>query len=227
MRRTLTLIMLVVLAASAMVLPTKAQDNAFHSTLEVGPSFGMNFSFVSFSPRVLTTMKQGINFGATIRWTSEPHLGIQAEINYSQIGWQERFDDDPEYHYSRTINYIELPFLTHIYTSGSRVRFIFNLGPKIGYALSESTDSNLNGVNPNENRPDEQHELAIEKRFDWGLCGGPGLELHTGIGSFLLEARYCFSLGDIYNSRKSDPFAKSSNQVIAAKFTYLFPIRGK
>lgn len=217
-----------VLLATTVALPLcQAQTSDFQQTLEIGPSFGMNFTFVSFYPSVPTTLKSGINVGATIRWISEPHLGLQAEINYSQQGWQEEFEDQPQYNYSRTINYIELPFLTHIYFGGKRVRFFINLGPKIGYALSESTESNLNGTNPNENRPDEQHDLGIEKKFDWGICGGPGLELHTGIGNFLLEARYHYSLGDIFNSRKSDPFSKSSNQVIAAKLSYLITIHRK
>jgi hypothetical protein len=107
------------------------------------------------------------------------------------------------------------------------VRVFVNLGPKIGYALSESTESNLNGENPNANRPDKQHTLEVQKKFDWGLCGGPGIELRTGIGSFLLEGRYYYALGDMFNSRKGDTFSKSSSQIISAKLTYLIPIFSK
>ena len=169
-------------------------------------------------------MKMGLNGGVTVRWNTEPHLGLQAELNFSQQGWQEKYEEKPEYHYSRTINYIEMPFLTHIYFGKKNFRFFVNLGPKIGFALGESTDSNLNGVNPNENRPDEQHTLEVQRKFDWGLCGGPGIELRTGIGSFLLEGRYYYALGDIFNSRKGNPFPKSASQVISAKITYLIPI---
>ena len=153
---------------------------------------------------------------------TENHLGLQAELNYAQQGWEEEFEEQPEYQYSRTINYIELPFLTHIYFGGKRFKFFFNLGPKIGYALSESTKSNLNGAEPNRNNM--QHDMPIEKKFDWGLCGGPGLELSTGIGHFLLEGRYYYALGDIYGSQKKDPFARSASQTIGVKFTYLFPL---
>lgn len=202
----------------------QAQKSAFRQELAVGASFGVNFSSVSFTPKVPTKMKLGFNGGATIRWNTEPNLGLQAEINFTQHGWQEKFDEQPQYKYNRTVNYVELPFLTHIHFGSERVRVFVNLGPKIGYALSESTESNLNGENPNPNRPDEQHTLAIQKKFDWGLCGGPGVEFRTGIGSFLLEGRYYYALGDIFNSRKEDPFPKSSSQVISAKLTYLIPI---
>lgn len=211
------------IAALAGATLCQAQKKTFRQELTVGPSFGVSLSSVSFSPRVPTQMKMGFNGGVTVRWITERNLGLQAEVNYTQNGWQEKFESAPQYTYKRTINYIELPFLTHIYFGNKRVRFIFNLGPKIGYMLSESTESNLNGENPNPNRPDEQHSLGVQKRFDWGLCGGPGLEIRTGIGSFILEGRYYYALGDIFNSRKGDPFPKSSNQVISAKVTYLLP----
>lgn len=214
----------VFLLCMASVCTAYAQKSTYQKELAIGPSFGMNFASVSFTPKVPTGMKMGINGGVTVRWNTEPHLGLQAELNFSQQGWQEEFEEKPQYKYSRTINYLELPFLTHIYFGNKNFRFFVNLGPKIGFALSESTDSNLNGVNPNENRPDEQHALGIQKKFDWGLCGGPGIELRTGIGSFLLEGRYYYALGDVFNNRKGDPFPKSASQVISAKLTYLIPL---
>lgn len=213
------------LAASLLFLSIgdgQAQNNTFKQELSVGASFGMNFSSISFAPKVNQKMKQGYQGGVTLRWITENHLGLQAEVNYAQQGWEEEFEEQPEYQYSRTINYVELPFLTHIYFGENRFKFFFNLGPKIGYALSESTVSNLNGAEPNRNNM--QHDMPIEKKFDWGLCGGPGLELSTGIGHFLLEGRYYYALGDIYGSQKKDPFARSASQTIGVKFTYLFPI---
>ena len=204
-----------------------AQKPDYKKELSIGPSLGTTFSSVGFTPKVPTSMKMGITGGVTLRWNTEPHLGLQAELNFSQQGWQEAFEEKPEYKYSRTINYLEVPFLTHIYFGKNNFRFFVNLGPKIGFALSESTDSNLNGENPNPNRPDEQHTLGIERKFDWGLCGGPGIELRTGIGFFLLEGRYYYALGDIFNSRKGNPFPKSAGQVISAKITYLIPFRKK
>lgn len=206
----------------AIVAGSQAQQNKFPQEIAVGASFGMNFSSVSFNPKVQTKMKQGFNGGLVLRWNSEKNLGLQTELNFSQQGWEEEFDDT-RYNYSRTINYFEIPFFTHIYFGSDKFKFYVNLGPKLGYAIGESTSSNLNGAKPNTNN--EQHDMPIEKKFDWGLCGGPGLELRTGIGYFLLEGRYYYALGDIYNSRKSDFFNKSAGQVISARIIYLLPIR--
>ena len=186
-------------------------QNKFKRELSLGASFGTTFSKVSFAQtKVQQKMKLGYTGGLTLRWITEKNLGLQAELNFIQHGWDEKFEDQPQYKYSRTINF-----------GSKRFRVFVNLGPKIGYAFGEKTDENLNGAKPN--TENEQHNMPVEKKFDWGLCGGPGIELRTGIGSFLLEGRYYYALSDIFNSRKEDYFSKSSSQVISAKITYMIP----
>lgn len=208
----------------ATIFSSRAQT-PFQKEWAVGASFGTTFSSVGFAPKVPQTMLMGYTGGATVRWLTENHLGIQAEINFAQQGWKEEFKEKPEYEYSRTINYFEIPFLTHIYFGSKRARFFLNLGPKVGYAFGESTDKNISGEEL-PNRTNAQHNMPIEKKFDWGLCGGPGFELRTGIGYFLLEGRYYMAFGNIYGSDKSDVFSGKSNpQVISVKLTYLMPLR--
>lgn len=207
----------------ALIAEGRAQQK-FKQELAVGASFGVNFSSVSFSPKVKQSMLMGFNGGAVLRWNTEANMGLQTEINFSQQGWKEKYEEHPEYEYSRTLNYVEMPFLTHIYFGSKRVKVFVNLGPKIGYEISESTKSNVQDVEFASNVPTAQHTLPVQKKFDWGLCGGPGLELRTGIGYFLLEGRYYYALGDIYHSRKKDPFAKSAGQVISVRLSYLLPI---
>ncbi len=50
----------------------------------------------------------GYTAGVTARYNTEKNVGLQAELNYVQQGWKEQFDLNPEFTYSRTINYIEL-----------------------------------------------------------------------------------------------------------------------
>lgn len=202
-------------------------QNDFKRELSLGVSAGTTFSSVRFTPKVYQGMLMGYTGGFTMRWITEKHLGLQAELNYIQQGWKEDFPDYPDdgYKYSRTSNYLELPFMTHIYFGSDKMRFFINLGPKIGYMLSESTSENLKGEEPN--RVNKQHNMPTENKFDWGLCGGPGVELRTGIGNFLLEGRYYYALGNIYGSEKKDFFPQSSPQVISVKLTYLIPILKK
>lgn len=202
-------------------------QTSFKQELLIGASFGTTFSSVSFAPKVQTKQLMGFMGGFIARWNTENHIGLQAELNYSQNGWDEDFADfpDKDYKYTRTINYLEFPFLTHIYFGGKRARFFINLGPKIGYLLSESTSQNVSGADLG-NWITKQHDTPVRYSFSWGLCGGPGFELRTGVGTFSLEGRYYYALGDIYSNSKteSDYFAKSSGQVLSVKLAYLFPI---
>ena len=162
--------------------------------------------------------------GLVGRYDSEKNVGVQVELNYAQQGWQEKFFGT-EYAYSRVINYIELPVLTHIYFGSDKFKVFLNIGPKIGYAIGDKTTTSGNFDNfdqeDEENHPLVQHDMPIQNKFDWGICGGPGIELRTKVGYFVLEGRYYYGLGNIYKSKKVDPFPQSSPNVISVKLAYL------
>ncbi len=165
-------------------------------------------------------------FGRTrLRYISEKNLGLIVELNYSQQGWEENFKDQPEFSYSHQLNYLEMPVLTHIYF-GNKVRFIVNLGPKLSYLMNDSENMNealadyIASGSASSTFVTHQYYRSAERKIDYGLLGGLGLEFRTGIGNFTLEGRYSFSLGDIYNNKKSDYFNRSANRVISAKLTY-------
>ena len=166
----------------------------------------------------------GYTGGLMGRFDSEKNVGLQVELNLNQQGWDETFED-PKYQYSRTLTYIDIPFLTHIYMGSKRVKFFLNLGPKIGYLIGEKSEQQ--NIDDQTGTITEQHGMKVQNKFDWGLCGGPGLELRTGIGYFLLEGRYYYALGDFFKSRRVDFFGKSASQVISVKVSYLIPLGRK
>lgn len=200
-----------------------AQDK-YNPKFAVGGSFGTTFSSVTFIPKVKNSMLMGYTGGLMGRFDSEKNVGLQVELNLIQQGWDETFED-PKYQYSRTLSYIEMPFLTHIYMGSKRVKFFLNLGPKIGYLIGEKTEQQ--NIDDQTGTVTEQYGMKVQNKFDWGLCGGPGLELRTGIGYFLLEGRYYYALGDFFKSRRVDFFGKSSSQVISVKVSYLIPLGRK
>ncbi len=206
------------------ICPYTGAQQDFRQEFAAGGSFGASFSSVSFTPRVQQNMLLTFNAGITGRWISEKHCGIQVELNYAQFGWDEEFEDT-QYYYTRRINSVELPFLSHFYVGNKNFRVYLNIGPKISYAFGESTSANTDEYDDYPpNRSTIQRNMPVEKKFGWGICGGPGMELRTGIGIFQVEGRYFYSLGDIYNSRRGDDFPKSSPQVISVKLSYLIPV---
>jgi hypothetical protein len=219
-------ILTVVSTAGAQIIVTTPYEFA------VGVSGGATFSSVVFSPKVEQHTLKGMTFGVTGRMTTGEYVGLQLEINYAQQGWDEFFeianpaegetvkpeDLRTDYKYTRRLNYLQIPFYTRVQFGGKNVKGFINAGPQIGYFLSESTHENLNGE-----RSAKQHNMPLEKKFEWGISGGAGIEIRSGIGYFLLEGRYYYSFGDIYSTKVRDNFSKASSQVITAKVSYLIP----
>ncbi|WP_029903204.1 porin family protein [Prevotella sp. 10(H)] len=214
------------LLSTLFAIIVNGQNKKFEAEWNVGVGFGPTFSSVSFDPGVSTKNKQQFHGGLAIRYISEKNLGLIAELNYTQQGWEQNWKENPlMLEHSHQLNYIELPILTHIYF-GNKVRFFVNLGPKIGYLISDSEKMNqaltdlLQSGNLPANEMTHQYYRMAERKLDYSLMGGMGLEFRTGIGYFALEGRYTFGLGDIYNNKKSDFFNRSANRVISAKLTY-------
>ncbi len=210
--------------------PAKAQLQDQRRNFSVGVNGGVNFSSVSFQPSVETSYLPGPTFGVTARYVSEKYFkmicGIQAEINYSQRGWKEVIEEGIDGAYQRKMNYVEVPIMAHLAfgkDKGNGARFVFNLGPQIGFMLNEKEEKQGN-PELQTNRSTSQYGKMAESKFDYGLIGGAGVEIRTGIGHFILEGRYYFGLSDFYHSTKKDPFSRSAHSYIAGKLTYLFDL---
>ena len=211
---------------AGIVLPANAQIGEQRHNFAIGINGGANYSTVSFQPTIKQNGLLGITGGVTARYISEKYFamicGAQLELNFSQRGWDEKFDPEQgfssEDSYVRTLNYLEIPFLAHLAFGKDRgAQFFINLGPQIGFLLSENEKREGSWKTANR-APNEQYGKRIENKFDYGI-------VRTKAGNFLLEGRYYFGLADFYNSTKKDYFARSANSTITAKITYLFDIK--
>jgi hypothetical protein len=200
-----------------------SQTNSFTPEWAFGVNGGATFSKVNFNSsfHIPEEMFQQYSGGLTLRYISENHFGIQGELNYSMRGWQESVDSVHIDKYTLSLAYIELPVMTHIYFNmGKRVRMVFNLGPQIGYNIGQKTLTKE--VSPLSEEIPPYYDMKIDKKFDYGLRFGMGLEFRTGVGSFILDGRYYYGLSDIFNHTRADIFQASPNQVVGVNLTYLF-----
>ncbi len=212
-----------------------AQVGELRSNLALGFNGGYNLSKVDFSPTIKQELHPGVTGGLTLRYTTEKYFALicaaQLEVNFAQRGWTEMIDDGSNNTYSRTTNYVEIPFLAHIGWGKEErgLQFFVNAGPQLGLYLS---DSERYGFTPEypwdvSNRPNhiiEQYGKEIENTLEYGIAGGAGIELKTGIGNFIVEGRYFFGLADMFGNAKADPFGRSANTTITAKISYLIDI---
>jgi hypothetical protein len=216
-------------------LSTHAQVGELRSNLAVGFNGGYNLSKVDFSPTIKQNLHPGLTGGLTLRYTTEKYFSLicaaQLEVNFAQRGWDEMIDDGSNNTYSRTTNYVEIPFLAHIgWGKEDRgLQFFINAGPQLGLYLSDSehygfTEEYPWDISKRPNNIIEQYGREIENTLEYGIAGGAGLELKTGIGNFIIEGRYFFGLSDMFGNSKADPFGRSANTTITAKISYLIDI---
>lgn len=129
------------------------------------------------------------------------------------------------------MTYLQIPLFARLGWGRERkgLQGFLQVGPQLGIFLSESTTTNLiDGEEPTEQRSSsivEQESKPVEKKFDYGIAGGAGIEFSVPkVGHFMLEGRYYYGLGNIFGNSKSDYFGKSNFGQIVIKATYLFDI---
>lgn len=216
-----------------LALPGMAQLGQERSNLAIGVNAGINLSQVSFEPSIKQKSQNGVALGVTARYMCEKYFnmmcGIQAEVNYSQRGWNENIEDGSGNTYSRTMNYVEIPLLAHLAFGKDALdkgmKFFVNMGPQIGLFLNETENMSENwDPSYRPNGVTQQYGKMVENKFDYGILGGLGVELSTKVGHFLLEGRYYYGLSDFWGSTKKDEFGRSGHSYMGVRLTYLFDI---
>lgn len=217
-----------------------AQVGEARRTIAVGFTGGVAINRMGFDPTIKQDMHMGPTLGVVARFTSERYFkalcALQLELNYSELGWKENILDSnsqplPDT-YERQLHYIQMPVLARL-AWGREHRGLmgyFLAGPQVGYCFGEKevkSDFTLDsGGHPD--RPNgmyAQYGMDIDRKFDYGITAGAGMELNTSIGHFLLEGRYYYGLADVFNNSKKDVFSRSNHGTIIAKISYLFDVR--
>ncbi len=200
----------------------------------VGTTQGMNLSQISFVPTVKQSYLSGYNGGVVARYISEPNLGLQAELGFSQRGWSEKHDDTGNIH--RRMNYLELPIMTHIYFGKRAFRGFVNFGPKIGFltgedkpvienkpTVIESAEPDTAPVIMPDNRFYRFSE-PVKYRFDYAIVGGVGFGIKLNRFFYQIEGRYGFGLGDFLENAKADPYSRSAFRTVSVNFSVLYQL---
>jgi len=235
------------------ITDAKAQVGDHRSEFAVGVNGGIVMSRIGFLPEVPQDMHKGKTGGISLRYTSEKYFSsicaIVAEVNYAQMGWKERIltlQDEPVINqetglaeeYQRNLDYIQIPIFARLGWGRERrgLQGYVQAGPQLGFCIKESTEANFDLHNPNTlartslvssslKNASNMYFMPVEKKFDYGIAVGLGLEFsHTKVGHFLLEGRYYYGLGNIYGSTKRDYFSISNYGAIYVKMSYLMDI---
>ena len=210
---------------------TALSQTHFESRVDLGVRGGITLSEVMFKPAITQTFGLGSTFGVTFRYSEENHFGLIAEVNFVQRGWAEKFEDQP-YKYHRSLDYIEIPVMSHIYF-GRRGRFFINAGPEVAYYLGDKISSNFDYHNTSDipgfndkNRVTAQLTMDPSQKLDFGIVGGIGGEFSINRrNSLAVEARIYYGIGNVMPAGRQDYFTVSNQLSVSATLQYWFRVK--
>ena len=216
---------------SALAVALSAQHE-YTPKFYVGAKGGATLSQMFFSPTVQQSMLLGYTGGVSVKYTEENYFGLIGEVLIEQRGWQEDFEEFP-FEYQRTLTYVQIPLLTHIYFGNDKIKGFFNLGPEVTYLIGDNITANFDYNDftsvkgfPLSNRTNEQLNKEIKYKFDYGISAGAGIEFYINRRHAIsLEGRYYFGLGGIFSDRKSDVFSSSRASSILIMLGYSFRVK--
>ena len=220
-----------IILTAAMLCSAAMAETHYKPHISMGARAGVAMSRVSFSPSVKQKWSTGTAGTITFRYTEEKLFGVIAEFGWVRRGWKENYETAP-FAYERSITYLTLPILTHIYCGSRRFKTFVNLGPSVSVMIGSGINANFDYTNPGNvpdyprNRQTEQLDAKITGTFDYGINAGIGFEFYLRPRhSIVAEARYYFGLGNIFPSSKADTFGGSRNMSLEFSLGYNFRLR--
>ena len=240
MKRHFICMLMGVCGALSFSSTAQAQVGEPRRNICIGFTGGVAMNQIGFDPTIKQNWHVGPTMGVVARFTSERYFkafcALQLELNYTSLGWREHVlnaNSEPLTDtYRRDKHYLQLPVLARL-AWGRETKGLMGYvlaGPQVGYCFKEKSVASAFTLN-SEGNPDRpngmyaQYDMPIQKRFDYGITAGDGVELTTKVGHFLVEGRYYYGLSDIYKNSKKDVFSRSNNGTIYAKVTYLIDVR--
>jgi hypothetical protein len=210
-------------------ISVNAQNRDFTKYVGIGVHGGINFSEVKFSEVAsdesdITSFKalRLYSGGLLLNFMAEEYAGIQVEVNFSKRGWTEI--KDSAYTYKRSINFLEIPLLTHLSFGKNHFKYIFNLGPYVAFERSFKETYEL--FDSNSSIPESDSSNYFGKSFDnpidLGFMFDAGLGIKTDIGIFQVKARYSHGILSVFDEYPDGEFRASKMQNISIELSYVY-----
>lgn len=176
-------------------------------------------STVSFKPNIKATPFYGNtpDFGLIVKYFDQKWFGLQAEINFTQRGYNKPYQED---HKLRQVsNYIELPFFTQVRFNIAGVYLHGQAGIYVAYLLNAKQGVDATGtmvLKP------YSLDMLRDNRFDYGLVGGGGISKEFKWGVIQIDVRISYGYGDLYKHTYKDMPDQSKAVVQNVSISYMY-----
>lgn len=166
----------------------------------VGLKAGVNITWINYDRRFTQDIlemdfKMGYMGGFTFQYFNQPNIGLQMEALFIQKGFKTKYDTTQNIQYERTIDYLSVPMLMHVYIGKKKFNLSILLGPFISYALSSNEKFTEGDLIYNQ---DYEWDREVDNRFEFGLQAGLGFRNSFSFGVIELEGMFSFSLTSLY-----------------------------
>lgn len=197
-----------ILIMTLLTLCVSAQPRMRSPEYWVGAHGGVSASTVLFNPTrdgmspITDACVLGGNAGVVFRFAAHKYCHFQMELDYMHRGWKDSYG-------TNSLHYVELPILMNLNFGSDLCRWIFNLGPQIGYCVWEESGT-------------------ITQRFDWGLAAGTGFYIRTkNAGVYEFEIRYDLSLGSVFGTTVTDDYKMANPMDLSINLGWYWPIKSR
>jgi|GEM_PF-1594683 len=188
------------------------------SQLEIGIRGGFLTTNRNFVPDIKSKSIGSINnYGLVFTVFGEKFLGMQTELAMTERGYKDSLG------YKHQQQMVELPILGQIRFSYKFISLFINAGAYGGYLLKSTNEISTSGTSTTI----QNHEFVkgIDRRFQYGLAGGPGLAFRTKHFSIQAEVRYYMGFSHLYNPAFDDMPAESKETGLGGFIGILYRIR--
>ncbi len=217
-------ILVLILATGAV----RSQDKDFKKYFAIGFHGGYDYADVDIKSGYSNsgTSYKGINTysgGVSLIYVNARYGGIQLEANMVTRGYKEVNTTD-QFTYYREMNYIEIPFMSHLSIGEKLVRFNFNVGPYIAFSqgFSETFEVASGGTKPVQDTTN-YIGLPVDRNIDYGFIGDAAIGLNTSLGVIQIYGRYTAGVRDIFDPYPQGPYRYSKISNINVGLVYYYP----
>ena len=211
-----------------------AQQTEFKPYIGIGVHGGINYSDIEIDQAINNSdisygKIQNTYMGFVLIFMAEEYAGIQIEANLAKNGWEEV--RDTAYTYTRTMNYIEVPVLTHLSFGKKRMRYVIDMGPYVSFYrdTEESLELFPQGSYNSETDTSSYIGKPVNNKIDLGFMLDAGIGINTSIGIFHVKARYSYGIINLFNKYPEGIYQQSQfrNYYFGVSYQYNFYFAGK
>ncbi len=221
MNKKVVVILVAVLCSAGAV----AQDRSENRTY-VGIKAGYNYGTAAFGHalqriNIVEGYNPGIHVGLIGINYMEKNIGLQVELNYTQKGWAQLFDNNAP-KFVTDLNYIEMPMYMNVYIGRKKTRMYFNLGIYAEYLIGVKASAIPTDTQGYDFYP---YDSSRDRKFGYGMIAGGGFYRDFSFGTILIQGAFSYGISNVLDPVTEDSGIPDLSNLITSSVSVAYMIK--